>query len=59
MTIYVNYEGITDLDKALTVIHKLVRGMNNCPSSDFSVCEKCGEIKTDGWICPNCGYDGE
>lgn len=53
----INYDKINSLDKALNVIHKLNRGLENCCNSNFAICEKCGEIYTKGYICWNCYYD--
>lgn len=55
----INYDRIDTLDKALEVIHKLNRGIENCYGAQFRVCEKCGEIYTEGYICWHCGYDNE
>ena len=56
MGININLDAINDLDTAISVIRKLQRGMNECYSATFNVCPRCGEIKTDGYICWNCRY---
>lgn len=57
MDIKINYENIKTLEQALSVIQKLVRGLNNCYQSGFNICPKCGEITTENYICWNCSYD--
>lgn len=56
MTIRIDYDGIKDLDTAISIIRKLQEGLNNSYSADYSLCPQCGAVKQDGWICPKCSY---
>lgn len=59
MSINIDYENIQTLEQAIEIIHKLERGLENCPQSEFRICLNCGEIATEGYICWNCSCDSD
>lgn len=55
--INVDVANIKRLDQARIIIKRLVNGLNNCPTANFSVCRQCGAIYAEGWLCPVCSHD--